>query len=807
MTWQLPALLIGVCLIAFGLNTFSHQAPTDDVDGLLAKVEGLLTSGRPTDAAQILRDDVEPNLAQATPALAARFHVLMADALAIDATMRPREAAPWTDVAKHYELAAEHGSALASEQLERWAIALVELGDLDGARARLAAMKAQLLASASDDKLALRCASILRSIVTASIQQPGTSGKAAMSLLSEFRADAMLTAADEAWAAARQAELRLLDGRAQEAVDRLLVDIRRAEQRARAGEAVEFGELLLLLGRAQHQLGAHEDTRYAIELALQQLQPGHALRGEAIELLGRVALSAGELELALDHFDSVVRDYVGTPAHLPALLGRAEVRGMLGAHDQSLEDFQALRDLLASTLGKQSQGLMRDQLAVALAERHDAALATDKLDLALKYLQLSERCYPGSSAPVEIVHRMATTSRQLADDLAAPMLANEHAANTFDSTDSASEALRLYRQAAENFVKHARLVAAQAGQDGVWAESLWLAADSYERANWPELALDHFAEYLAASPRTDPRHAEAMFRMAQAHHAMSQLTNAVELYERLIRENPRSPFAAQSHVPLARCYLALDRRPEAEQQLRQVLDGHQLLTPDASGYRDAQFQLGALYAEQGEYLRSIETLDAAITANHDDPRVDEARFQLAGCYLKHALSLDDDLAAPDLGLNQRNDAHQLQREHLTLALELYGGAIKSLESRPTALDPLERDVLRSAYLARADCAFHLGRFDRAKFELAADLYDQAARRYSDQSVSLTALVQMVNCFHALEDRERASAAQLRAQARLEQLPDSAFDAPDAILDRQAWARWLRNAPPPSPDARAAAESM
>ena len=807
MTWQLPSLVLGAGLIALGLYTFSNHVPADDFDGALGQVESLLGNGKTADAAQILRDRIEPSLPRATEEQTARFHALMADRHYLDAHSQAADEQAWLQVAEHYASSAEHSATLSAERLERWAIALVELGDLDGARARHAAMKAQAMASGGDKGSARRCASVLRRIVTASVcDRAGTSVQAAMSLLSEYRADPMLTATDEAWAAARQAELRLLDGRAQEAVDRLLIDIRRVEQRAHDSGSAEFAELLLLLGRAQHELGSDDDAQFALDLALQQMEPGASLRGEAIELLGRVALSRGEAEPALEHFDSVVRDYVGTPAHLSALLGRAEVRGMMGEHEQSLEDFHTLRELLGSTLGKTSPEPMRDRLAVALTDRHDAALATGNLDLALRYLQLAERCYPGASAPIEIVHRMATTSRQRADDLAAAALKGQGEAHHDDSSN-AGNALALYRQAGDNFVRHARAVAADAGQDSAWADSLWLAADSYERANWPELALEHFREYLAASPRNDPRRAEAMFRMAQAHHAMTELDRAVEFYERVIQENPRSPFAAESHVPLARCYVALNRRPEAEQQLRQVLDGQQLLTPDASGYREAQFQLGAIYFQGGEYVRAIETLDAAITASPDDARADEARLQLAECYLKHALSLNEQLAAPDIGMTQRSELQRLQEEQLSLALDLYRVAIQSLEHRRGALDPLARDALRGAYLARADCAFQLGQFDRGSYEMAADLYDQAARRYSDQSMSLTALVQMVNCFHALDDPERARAAQLRAQARLEQLPDHAFDAPDALLDRQAWERWLRNAPPAAPGARAAADSM
>ena len=55
---------------------------------------------------------------------------------------------------------------------------------------------------------------------------------------------------------------------------------------------------------------------------------------------------------------------------------------------------------------------------------------------------------------------------------------------------------------------------------------------------------------------------------------------------------------------------------------------------------------------------------------------------------------------------------------------------------------------------------------------------------------MTALIQIVNCYSNLGDTDRARAAHRRALLRLEELPDEAFEAPDALLDRPAWERWL-----------------
>jgi tetratricopeptide (TPR) repeat protein len=90
---------------------------------------------------------------------------------------------------------------------------------------------------------------------------------------------------------------------------------------------------------------------------------------------------------------------------------------------------------------------------------------------------------------------------------------------------------------------------------------------------------------------------------------------------------------------------------------------------------------------------------------------------------------------------------------------------------------------------RGDCAFEL-----ARYRLAAELYDQAARRYADHHASMHALVQIVNCFDRLGETTDADIAHRNALTRLRQLPDDAFDDPGALMDRAAWERWLQNRP-------------
>jgi tetratricopeptide (TPR) repeat protein len=92
-------------------------------------------------------------------------------------------------------------------------------------------------------------------------------------------------------------------------------------------------------------------------------------------------------------------------------------------------------------------------------------------------------------------------------------------------------------------------------------------------------------------------------------------------------------------------------------------------------------------------------------------------------------------------------------------------------------------------LYQGDCAFDLELFDQA-----VQFYDATAQRFPEHHASLTALIQIVNCYYKLGDPNRARVAHNRALVRLRQLPESVFEAPDSLLDRDAWARWLQNIP-------------
>ncbi len=784
--WQMPTIIGAIILILLGLRVAVDRAPENDFPGAFAQIDRLIASGEFELAAQQLNEVIEPNLQLATPLEQGRFHATVADWIALAQDAENLEVSQNARrVSDEYTEAVRLGAMLDSGRLQRWALALIDVGDLDAARRRLTDLEALATDSSEGLDVRRRRNRVLRRLVEVSLRQEDLSFDALMRLLEDFRADRMLTPADELWAIARQARLRLEAGFPQQAVDHLLVELRRFEPKLDETPELSFGPLYTLLGRGYYDLGNDRYAEFHAERALEQFARSDDGRGDALVLLGEVAVTSGRWQEAMEYFDEVVRRYPYTPSGPAGLLGRAEVLSVLGEPDRSLADYRALGDRLAST--QLRRDVNRDRVSRSLAGQHDNALTMGRLPDALGFIELAGALFEPGRIPLDILKRLTSTNRQQADTL----LAEGRRAATDgepqevrpEQIDPAVRALAAehYHRAAEYAVQHARRLAGNPVADEDWAHSLWLAADSYDLAGWHDEAVTHFTEYVAGRTVDDPRRPDAMFRLAQAYQAKLDCASAVIHYEQLIAEHPRSHVASRSHVPLARCYLALGRRPEAQQQLIQVLAGKRYLKPDAVDYRDALIELGTSYYQDGEYVRAIERLDHALRRYPDDPRLDDVRFRLADSHRRRAEELRKLIDEPVTPPGEQARIATLRREHLAVGLDLFGDL-----SRPMA-GPSGRG--ETALLYQAQCAFELQLFSRA-----IELYEQVASHFPRHLSSLTALIQIVNCYFKLGDSQRADVAHRRALAKFDELPAEAFDGPDDLLDRAAWERWLRNVP-------------
>jgi tetratricopeptide (TPR) repeat protein len=607
-----------------------------------------------------------------------------------------------------------------------------------------------------------------------------------MGLLDGYRSDPLLDEGDEIWAIARQAQLRIELGHPEDAVSHLLIDIRRFEPSLEKNPDLSFGELYALLARGYYAMGNFPYAEFHVQQAMDVIRSADPVRGEPLVLLGQIAVAKGDWDEAFEFFDEVVRDYPSTRSSVPALLGRAEVYSVLGDDDRSLADFRTLQQELID--GGPRRDVTADDVAGSLSNRHDAALTMNRLDAALQYVLLAESVYPPGRVPAELFYRIASTSRQFADNGIADARRDQpgKALSRLDPKPRYA-ANEHYRRAGDYFVRHARTLAGRPGADEHWADSLWLAADSYDLGGWNELAITHFVEYVAGRSEADPRRPEAVFRLAQVYHADMDYQAATRFYDQVLVQHPRSHVASRSHVPLARCLLMLDRRPEAEQHLLEVVSGKQHLRPDAVDYRDALIELGTLYHDDGRYVDAIERMDETVRRYPDDDRITDIRFRLGDSYRRHAASIDEDLGLPGVSPAERDQLEKQRTQYLESAEQLFAAIVETDDGSSASAD--DQQILRYAYLYRAESAYDLERYAEA-----VEYFDQVASRFAQHHSSMTALIQIVNCYVKLGDTNRARTAHNRALVRLNKLPDEAFDLDDALLDRKAWEQWLKNIP-------------
>jgi tetratricopeptide (TPR) repeat protein len=791
--WQAPTIVVSVGLIAAGFIYARRDDTPHDFDGALAQVETYAADGRIEHAANALDSVISPYVHEATPAQQGRFHAAAGEVL--HRSMERDKA--WTDadlrlVLDRFAEAERLGHVLSPAQIARQGDAHVRLGEIAKAEANLQELDRLRSRPHAPDNIAIERNRLLRSLVNAALADRSNVDRATL-LLDAYRADPGVSVGDALWAIARQAELRLSAGLAREAADHLLVDMRLIEPRV-GDNAVAFAELHYLLGRACYEIDDFDRAERQLQRSLDLFHEADPMRFEAHAALGNVMLAGSRFEEAFEQFDRTARHGAGSPSRAAALLGRAETQAILGRHDEAQADYVALAAMFAEA---KPASPSPERIAASLIDRHDAALATIQLSLAKAYIELCDRFFErgvGPSIPAEVLVRQAATNQAIAEQLLAVALGDAEVGESEEDQidpDVRREASGYAVRAAELYLRHADAVDADSSQGSAWLESTWHAADNFDRAGRTVQAAETFARFIANWPADDARALEARYRLARCRQALGDDAAAALAFEELISLNERSPFATRSHVPLARCYVALGRPLDAERQLHRVVSGREPLDPAANDYREALLALGSLYHDTQRFTEAVQTLDRAMNLYPEDPAADETRFLLADSYRGAAGALDARVREEPLTRSQREDLQQLRNRHLETAQTLFSRTAASYDRQDERrLDRLQREYHRMSHLYAADCAFA-----RGELEASIELYDQAARRFAEHPSSVVALVQIVNAYTRLGDAGRAATAHNRALLRLQQLPAEALADPAAVLDQEAWRRWLEDLPP------------
>lgn len=779
--WQVPTLLVALALLGFGVYSAITSAPGPDFQGVLDESKALMERDETSRALSLLNGPIRENIdhPDSNPTVRARFHALRGDALYLLAKKQERDVRnDHLAILAEYDRARVHDeSVMDRTRTVREISTLIALGRADQAE--------EMIATLPDSRSPERY-ELLRELTDVSLSQGGEENvDRALRHLGTLKGEPGVSEELELWAVGRQAEVRIANGNAEAAARELLPAIQRMRDRT-TGRA---GELLMRLGEAHVELGELVEARKRLDMALSALPDGSIEAGRVEVMLAQIDMMEGKIEAARDRFALATERYRLSPVLVEAALGLGEAEAELGHFEESVASYRELIELLrdpdAMLLEGRNIDDQRREVERSLEQRYRDRFLNEDLEFALEYASLSERLFPPEDLPDDALRRLADTHRRIAVGILREASGTEELVDLDDVEPATAEEARVhFYLAGEYYHRHTKATITRDAQGA--ADSLWLAADSYDRAGDLQLAIRFFGEY-AASRTGDPRQLEARYRLAQAHQALGSYENAIAIYEQIIEENPTSVEAYRSHVPLARSYMMVSEKgriDKAVDHLRSVLDGT-YFEPESPQFRDALIELGQVYHTAGRYPEAIERLREARERYPESEKSDELAFDLADALRLSASEIKDELnmAMPQ---SRRIELEALREDRLNEALELYESVRASIDETPSARrTPLDEVLLRNAMFYRGDCAFELGEYERA-----IEHYDAAAQRYADDPVSLVAMVQIVNSHAALDQWRQARTAHARAKARLNEIPEDVWEREDLPMQRDHWERWL-----------------
>lgn len=779
--WQMPVLLLGVGVFAYGVYNYGASRPKVPFAVQVGDVRGMLAQQEYQKALEHIAA-----IEQFYPAAEEQSELLLLKGDAFYLAQQRMGAVVEENCRKAIGFYAASGRD-SVEVRERWGLLALAIGEYGEAIKKLEG------AVGTDGGMLRKHA---RSLVQAYMNVvPREEGKAlgVLEQLSGLRGEG--TVDDRAWALCKRIEIGLASG-SKPVLEKAIADAGMAL--ADTPEHGPHGMLRLWLGRAELERGKLDEAKAHLAAAREKFRVRQTQSlddGRAALLLGKVAQAQGDYKAAKGLYQEVITRDAGTPFMAAAVLGRAEVSATLGSADAQVRaDYElVIRELLAAADGKRKEApefvtletvresLRHQQVQFAKAERfQDALMFLDLLNTTRE------------TRTVDTDARRAETEERRGDELV--MLA-EGAKTEAQRNALLTEAIAHYGSAADAYLRHSR---GSALDDDRAAESMWKAAQLFDKAGRTERSIEIYNRYVLQWPRDRrSRVPEALHRIGMLYQSLGKFSDAARVYARNVEENPKTTWSYQSTVQLARCYVAMgdEHFDEAEKTLLRLVEGTSDLQPVAAEFRQALFALGELYYRQKQWSDAILRLEEAIDRYKGDAGIPRATFWLADCYRKSAGDIRAAIAK-NPQIEGRDRLERAQQDRLRQAAMLFGRVISMLEpeetpgtgaaaTRPT-LPAIEEDYLRYSYMYRADCHFELG-----DYAGAIKLYDQAAMRLAQTAAAVEAYVQIVNAYLAMNEPGQARAAAERALWMLKRIPDEAFGRGAVGMTRKQYEEFLK----------------
>ncbi len=783
--WPIPVLVVASGLLVSGIVTAFMTRPHPNVSAMLESAQHALASEDHEAALKYLNDKIAPyfNAGQMTKTQTTEFHLLRARGVAMGARQLHVDSPENAQIVMDELLAAQEtgGELDPSDQL-LLADAFVTLEKPE---------RAKEIAERLPESEHRGRSQIIKRIVEHGLEHAKSDATPALRLLAEFLASRDPTPDDRAWAVACQGELLIQSGMAEGAVNKLLQSMPGIIPTVGVEQAAN---LRRVLGKAYLSMGMYSEASRELEGASRQFLESDPRWGATQAMLGRIDELTGDANRARKRYQEAIDRAGDEEGRQAPMLGLAEVLATLGEFDDSAKVYAELLSRIRT--GKHAEGVTTAAVTKSLMERYKTRFGAGDMPSALRYAQLAVDASGTENAPSEAILALASVQRRVADALLAPTQTGADRLVQLDRLDPATrEQARLALvNAGAAYKRHAVSLGALDGD--AYADSLWKAADCYDLAGDQDQAIPLLNEFIRFF-MGDKRWPEARFRLGQAYQSRGDYATAADQFRALLplpgaeeaTSRGASAYADRAILPLAQCLL-LDGEPandeEAEHLLLSIVTGR---VGSGSGagrdFRDALVELAGIRQRRGDWAGAIQNLEEATQRFPDMPGAEAVRYSLAESYRKDAGAMLRTLreAMPD---QQRQLLLRTRQERLARAMDLYQQTIASLGARdPRTLSKLDRLQLRNAYFNIGECAFA-----QRDFEEAIRRYEAAREKYSGDPASLVALVQIVNCYVEMGDRDRAAAANARARRFYDSLPEASWSDPDLPMGREEWQRWL-----------------
>ncbi|QDU33158.1 Tetratricopeptide repeat protein [Poriferisphaera corsica] len=800
--WQLPLLLLGMGLFFVGIWSVWPEKPNHDFDGKLEgaaqylAAKNLEEAGRELDEVKdvLFAEDQGGKVEQQ-----GRYYHLLGDLLYLKyeddrgakstQTLENNRA-----VVTMYDEAVDRGEKLGPISVQRKAETLLAMGKVERVYDELKALgdvdagtKRKIYKRLVEYQYGRRFDADINELL-------GLISRYGEMLEGMGKAERL---GEEIWIAELSAQLMLESEDGEGAIDYLNKKIIRF---GRGAGADALAGLKVKLAKAYDLVGELGKAKHYYEVVQQLIKPNDALNADVYAGLGMIKLSEGDnqsIAVAREYFTVVTKQFpdVGSNAYVQSLIGLADCEARLGEYPASMDHF---RQAVALLLSQSGDGGMVDRRKERLKEIIQAhiryAMERRAYEQGLEYLQTMLPLF-GQDVPADVLLSFAMTHERIAEvyDVKAqeidPKLTNDFRPEKEKAWRYRNQQSVIhYGKAAGRYLEHARAVTIS--NNKLHGESLWAAAQNFDKANLWQKSVNVYAEFMETR-ESDPRRLRAIVNHGKALFALGQYDAAGEDFRLVVKDHPRTLEAYESRVMLARTFEKQGEIDKALRGLEQVIEDDPVITPDSKQYRESLIELGRLYYQQvaKDVERSenaIEVLTKAVERYGDRGEGGKLRYWLADSYRQSVKAIDDEMAR-QLSHKRQLELSSERNRRLQKAQEFFQSAKRQLELRDyESLSPLEKMYLRNSYFYRADCAF-----DMQHYGQAIALYDEAARRWEKDPASMVALIQIVNSYCELGQFREAKIAHDNAYLQLKRIPDEEFEKPGLPMTRKLWEDWLR----------------